>query len=114
MVKYRGCLLVAGCLMVLLGQACFGQGNQSHSAVSKDNKLKAVAMDRTVTISEVLTRKELRKLTGHTAKVTAVAFSPDGKKLASGGHDHLIRIWEVATGKELHVLRGHAADIESL
>ena len=40
-------------------------------------------------------------LRGHTDWVNAVAFSPDGTRVASGSDDYTVRIWEVATGKEL-------------
>lgn len=39
------------------------------------------------------------QLDGHIGEVFAVAFSPDGKTLATGGRDKLIRIWDVQTGK---------------
>jgi hypothetical protein len=42
----------------------------------------------------------MHPLTGHTSHVTAVAFSPDGKLLASGSGDETVRIWDVATGKQ--------------
>lgn len=38
-------------------------------------------------------------LTGHTSLVRSVAFSPDGKTLATGGADRSLRSWDPATGK---------------
>jgi WD40 repeat protein len=34
-------------------------------------------------------------------RVDAIAFSPDGKTLASGSWDHSVKLWDVATGKEI-------------
>src|SRR4051812_26350380 len=39
-------------------------------------------------------------LQGHTNEVASVAFSPDGKTLASASYDGTLKLWEVATGKE--------------
>jgi WD40 repeat protein len=44
---------------------------------------------------------------GHSETVTSVAFSPDGKTLASGSLDSRIKLWDVSTGKELRTLIGH-------
>ncbi len=48
-------------------------------------------------------------LKGHTTIVTSLAYSPDGKTLATGSLDRTVRLWEAATAKERAVLSGHSA-----
>jgi WD40 repeat protein/uncharacterized caspase-like protein len=54
--------------------------------------------------------------TGHSGLINALAISPDGKLLASGGGslDKSVVIWDVGTGQELTVLKGHTEPIRSL
>ena len=41
---------------------------------------------------------------GHSYPVMAVAYSPDGKILATGGADKSIKLWDMASGRELRTL----------
>jgi WD40 repeat protein len=43
----------------------------------------------------------------HSAPVGALAYSADGKRLASASHDRTVRVWDAATGEERHCFRGH-------
>ena len=53
-------------------------------------------------------------ITGHTEKVTSVAFSPDGRILASGSENNTIRLWDVNTGQHKHTFTGHTDLVTSV
>jgi WD40 repeat protein len=56
----------------------------------------------------------IRSLPGHGGPASRVAFSPDGKRLASAGWDQTVKLWDVATGAEVQTLAGHTDYIESV
>lgn len=97
--------------------ARFGKGEiTGNIAFSPDGNRLAVASSIGIWIYDVRPgkEKELDLLTGHTRSVTAIAFSPDGKILASGGKDETIRLWDAVTGEQKKQLIGHKWAISSL
>ena len=63
--------------------------------------------DRTVKLWDAATGKLLANLPGHTDSICSVAWSPDGKTLASSSGDTTLKLWDAATGKLLVSMQGH-------
>uniref|UniRef100_A0A8C8H9B1 Notchless protein homolog 1 n=1 Tax=Oncorhynchus tshawytscha TaxID=74940 RepID=A0A8C8H9B1_ONCTS len=89
-------------------------------ALQRYNKVRGEAPERLVSGSDDFTlflwnpaedKKPLARLTGHSALINEVLFSPDTRLLASASFDKSIKIWDGRTGKYLQSLRGHVAAV---
>src|SRR5205807_1344882 len=70
--------------------------------------------DRTIRLWDARDGRCLKTLVGHSSRVLAVVFSPDGHLLASGSVDRTIRLWDVTSGECLRILQGHTNYVRSL
>ena len=71
--------------------------------------------DGTVLLWELPPTKEHKhRFTKHTEAVRSVAFSPDGKTLATGGRDKTVRLWDTVTGGHMHTFMRHWGDVNSV
>uniref|UniRef100_A0A665XBU3 Notchless protein homolog 1 n=1 Tax=Echeneis naucrates TaxID=173247 RepID=A0A665XBU3_ECHNA len=89
-------------------------------ALQRYNKVRGSVPERLVSGSDDFTlflwnpaegKKPLARMTGHSALVNEVLFSPDTRLLASASFDKSIKIWDGRTGKYLMSLRGHVASV---
>ena len=98
------------------------------STLAGDGGLDAVALDPTgrrlvavpdgpgdvARVFDPDTGTETARLKGHVGRVRAVAFSPDGDRVVTGGGDNTARVWDAATGVQLVLLEGHTGDVNAV
>jgi WD40 repeat protein len=74
----------------------------------------AAVSGSTAKVWDRVTGKELLVLKGHALTVTRIAWSADGKVVATASDDQTVKLWDAVNGKELHTLRGHFDAINGL
>ena len=83
------------------------RGGVNDVAFHRDGRHLAVAGFEIVEVWDVVERTKVHKLVDHSKWVYCLAFSPDGKWLATGGWDRTIKLRDAATGEERLTIFGH-------
>ncbi len=87
-------------------------------AFSPDGKHLLAAVDKMLLLWDLESGKELKRFEGHGSRVEWAAFTPDGRRIVSGGGgasdgggDNTVRVWDVESGKEVHGFKGHTLGV---
>jgi WD40 repeat protein/serine/threonine protein kinase len=76
------------------------KGGGDLAVFSGDGRRLASRRENAVTVWDATTGREQLTLKGHAGAVRCVAFSPDGKLIATGSEDGAVKVWDAATGQE--------------
>jgi dipeptidyl aminopeptidase/acylaminoacyl peptidase len=95
-------------------------------AISPDGKrIVSASADGTLKLWDAPSGSEVATLSGHegsqrseygsiVGRITGLAFSPDGKQIASASTDHTLRLWGGTSGEPMATLRGHEAPVTAM
>jgi WD40 repeat protein len=91
-----------------------GRGYINHIQYSPDGRTLAVASSIGIWLYDAQNFERAPRLIGENTSASSVAWSPDGRFLASGSSDDTVRVWDAASGTLLRTLKGHTSGVNSV
>lgn len=91
------------------GKLLVSAGGNAFFSAGNDHK-----KDAEVRLWDNVNAGGLGRMDGHTDKVLAAAFSPDGETVATGAMDNSVRLWDVKSMEQRFVLEGHEDGVSSV
>jgi len=76
----------------------------------KNNTVAVGLTSNDIIMLDAITGSQTAVLSGHANSVRSLAFSSDGRLLASGSNDHTVKLWDVQTGGIIKTFSGHTND----
>ena len=94
----------------------FGGSAPRHVPIAANRQARFVALglENSLIIREIGKPQPDWVVAAHEKPVTAIAFHPDGMRLATGGADNMVHIWDLAIRERVASLRGHNWTIRAL
>ena len=84
------------------------------TAIPDSTRGVVIDADGVAVVRDFAASKDLVRLTGHFARISAVAVSPDGKRIATASADGLIRVWDVEAFRPMVESLGHTAAVRGV
>ena len=89
-------------------------GGVEDMAVSPDGQRIVTCGEDGIKLWELATGRQMLSITEPVTKVSAVAISPDGTLIASGGYGGAVNLWNARTGNNIRSLVGHSDQVERI
>jgi WD40 repeat protein len=92
----------------------YSPGGKHLASFSGTQNRPSFSGDHTVRIWDAADGSQILKLEGHAQALTGIAYSPDGKRMATSSHDQTVKIWDATSGVEMLTLKGHSDRVQSV